>query len=209
MEHNAIRVIKNFFESVNSRFGLVVECEIQIFDFGKFPVCRKDGHIVVVPAFFEHPDLRDNVRKVLLSELYSCCYLDREKNGKLDTNPGFMAKGICQTMGIDFISNEEIEQNLRTVRRKLYDDVTYSCYFSIGDELRESAFLSYQVVNIVRKGEKETFVTVKPIGHNLGKPEKTMTEEEVYRRCCRFRDLKDEKMDMEAFRTALLDWRIS
>jgi len=57
-------------------------------------------------------------------------------------------------------------------------------------------FVSYEVVDIVRKGEEETLVTVRPIGHNLGKPEMIMTEEELYKRCCNYRNLKDEKVDM-------------
>lgn len=196
MEHNAVKTVKEFFESVNSHFGLSVNCDIQVLDHGKFPVCRRNGCLTVVPSFFEHPDLRDNVRKVLMSELYSCYYLDKEKNGKIDINPGFMAKGICQSFNIPFISDEEIEQNLRTIRRKIFDDIENGCYFTVGQKLRESAFVSYEVVDIVRKGEETTLVTVRPIGHNLGKPERVMTEEELYQRCCNYRNLKDEKVDM-------------
>lgn len=131
-----------------------------------------------------------------MAELYSCIYLDQKLHGQLDVNPGFMTKGICSLMAIDFVSDEDIEQNLRSIRRKLFDEVEYSCYFSVGHKLRESTFVSYEVVNIERKSEKEILVTVKPVGCNLGKPEKTMMEEELYQRCCNFRDLKNEKVDM-------------
>lgn len=198
MEHNAVKAVKKFFESVNSLLGLSVKCEIQVLDRGKFPICRRNGCLAVVPSFFEYPDLRDSVRKVLMSELYSCYYLDKEKSGKLDINPGFMAKGICQTMGIAFMSDDEIEHDLRIIRRILFDDIENGCYFAVGQKLRESAFVSYEVVDIVRKGEEETLVTVRPIGHNLGKPERIMTEEELYQRCCNYRNLKDEKVDMRS-----------
>ena len=196
MKNEAICQVESFFEEINSLLELSVKHQIGVADKGKYPICMKDKELVVCPDFFKHPELRDNVRKVLMAELYSCIYLDQKLHGQLDVNPGFMAKGICSLMAIDFVSDEEIEQNLRSIRRKLFDEVEYSCYFSVGHKLRESAFVSYEVTNIVRKDKDNMLVTVKPIGCNLGKPERTMTEEELYQRCCNFRDLKNEKVDM-------------
>ena len=196
MKNEAICQVESFFEEINSLLELSVKPQIGVTDKGKYPICMKDKELVVCPDFFKHPELRDNVRKVLMAELYSCIYLDQKLHGQLDVNPGFMAKGICSLMAIDFVSDEEIEQNLRIIRRKLFDEVEYSCYFSVGHKLRESAFVSYEVTNIVRKDKDNMLVTVKPIGCNLGKPERTMTEDELYQRCCNFRNLKDEKVDM-------------
>lgn len=196
MKNEAICQVESFFEEINSLLELSVNPPIGVTDKGKYPICMKDKELVVCPDFFKHPELRDNVRKVLMAELYSCIYLDQKLHGQLDVNPGFMSKGICSLMAIDFVSDEEIEQNLRSIRRKLFDEVEYSCYFSVGHKLRESAFVSYEVTNIVRKDKDNMLVTVKPIGCNLGKPERTMTEEELYQRCCNFRDLKNEKVDM-------------
>lgn len=196
MQNDAIYKVKNFFAEIDALLDLSVRPQIRVTEKSKFPICMDDDDLVVCPDFFEHPELRDNVRKVLMAELYSCIYLVRKLNGQLDIDPGFMAKGICSLMAIDFVSDEEIEQNLRIIRRKLFDEAEYSCYFSVGHKLRESAFVSYEVTNIVRKDKDNTLVTVKPIGCNLGKPERTMTEEELYQRCCNFRDLKSEKVDM-------------
>lgn len=196
MKNEAICKVESFFEEINSLLELSVKTQIWVTDKGKYPICMKDKELVVCPDFFKHHELRDNVQKVLMAELYSCIYLDQKLHGQLDVNPGFMAKGICSLMAIDFVSDEEIEQNLRSIRRKLFDEVEYSCYFSVGHKLRESAFVSYEVTNIVRKDKENMLVTVKPIGCNLGKPERTMTEEELYQRCCNFRDLKNEKVDM-------------
>jgi len=196
VKHDVITKVESFFDSVNTLLGLSVSTKIDIVEESKFPISMRDKELVVCPDFFEHPELQDNVRKVLMAELYSCIYLDNKLHGQLDINPGFMAKGICSLLEIDFVSDEEIEQNLRVVRRTLFDDVQYACYFDVGHKLRESAFVSYEVLDIMRKGEEETLVTVKPIGCNLGKPDRTMTEEELYQRCCNFRDLKDEKVDM-------------
>lgn len=196
MKNEAICQVESFFEEINSLLELSVKPQIGVTDKGKYPICMKDKELVVCPDFFKHPELRDNVRKVLMAELYSCIYLEQKLHGQLDVNPGFMAKGICSLMAIDFVSDEEIEQNLRSIRRKLFDEVEYSCYFSVGHKLRESAIVSYEVTNIVRKDKDNMLVTVKPIGCNLGKPGRTMTEEELYQRCCNFRDLKNEKVDM-------------
>lgn len=196
MKNEAVCKVENFFEEINALLAFSVKPKIEVTDKSKYPICMKDKELVVCPTFFEHPELRDNVLKVLMAELYSCIYLEQKLHDQLDVNPGFMAKGICSLMAIDFVSDEEIEQNLRIIRRKLFDEVEYSCYFSVGHKLRESTFVSYEVVNVERKSEDETLVTVKPIGCNLGKPKKTMTEDELYQRCCNFRNLKDEKVDM-------------
>lgn len=196
MGNETIHKVETFFDEINTLLGLSVKIPISTAEKSKYPVCMQDNELVVCQDFFEHPELRNNVRKVLMAELYSGFYLVQKLHGQLDVNPGFMAKGICSLMAIDFVSDEEIEQNLRSIRRKLFDEVEYSCYFSVGHKLRESAFVRYEVVDVERKSKEEILVTVKPVGCNEGKPEKTMTEEELYQRCCNFRDLKNEKVDM-------------
>lgn len=131
-----------------------------------------------------------------MAELYSCFYLDRSKDGHLEINPGYMAKGICNVLGIPFFSDDEIEENLRIVRRKLFDDTENGCYFDVGQKLRESAFVKYEVTGILRNGNAETLVTVKPIVRLHEETEKVMTEEDLYARCCVYSNLKDQKVDM-------------
>ncbi len=191
-----VEKIQAFYDKLNKTYGMQVVPVIREAEKGKFPLFVKNGELMFVSAFFNHPELDDAVKTMLLVELYSCFHLDRHKTGYVDVNPGFMAKGICFDRGVGFASDDEIEQNLRKVRRQLYDEIEYCCYFSIGQKLRESAFVSWKVVNVVRNGQAEILVTVKPIGCNLGKPNKIMTEEELYNRCCNFRDMKNEKVDM-------------
>lgn len=191
-----VEYIANFFDKINKALGLLVEFDYQIKDKGRFPIYREEGKLVVVPEFFNHPDLRDNVRVVMMAELYSCTYLDKDGDGVIDINPGFMAKGICDIFGVQFIGEDGIEKNLRDVRRKLYDDIVNGCLFDIGQKLRESTFKSYNVTAITRNGPEETIITVKPVGYNLGKPEIQLTEEELYNRCCNYRNLESEKVDM-------------
>lgn len=191
-----VEYIANFFDKINKALGLLVAFDYQIKDKGRFPIYREESKLVVVPEFFNHPDLMDNVRVVMMAELYSCTYLDKDRDGVIDIDPGFMTKGICDIFGIPFIGNDVIENNLRDVRRKLYDDTVNGCFFDIGQKLRESAFASCNVTAITRNGTEETIITVKPAGCNLGKPEIQLTEEELYKRCCNYRNLESEKVDM-------------
>lgn len=97
-------------------------------------------------------------------------------------------------MGYKFLSDKKIEDNLRKVRRKLYQDDN-ALFFKVGYELRESAWMSYEVTKIERN-EDDVYVTVKSIGCHLGDPEKVFTEEELYNRTCAYESIDDVKVDM-------------
>lgn len=196
MYTQTINEITDFFKRIDHALGITVPFQYCIHEKGKFPLCRSDEGLVIVPALFNHPDLRTDIRNVLMAELYSCFYLDKNKNGHLEINPGYMAKGICSVLGIPFFSDDEIEANLRIVRRKVFCDAENGCYFSVGQKLRESAFVKYEVTGIQRNGNTVTLVTVKPIVCLHEEAEKLMTEEELYSRCCVYNNLKDQKVDM-------------
>ena len=131
-----------------------------------------------------------------MAELYSCFYLDKNKDGYVKPSPGFMAKGICEELGVHYVGDSERERVFQMIRRELYDDIENGCYFIVGMKLRESAFVHYKVVDIVRKNSEETIITVKPIGHLSGHPERQFTEEELFERCCNFRFIENERVDM-------------
>lgn len=196
MYTQTVNYITNFFKRIDSALGITVPFQYCIKEKGKFPLFRSNEKLAIVPAFFNHPELSSDIRSVLMAELYSCFYLDRNKDGHLEINPGYMAKGICNVLGIPFFSDDEIEENLRAVRRKLFDDAENGCYFDVGQKLRESAFVKYEVTSILRNGNAETLVTVKPIVRLHEEVEKVMTEEDLYARCCAYSNLKDQKVDM-------------
>ncbi len=52
--------------------------------------------------------------------LYSRFHLDKNKDGHLDINPGFLAKGICEDLGFKYVSDAELEMQERKARRLLY-----------------------------------------------------------------------------------------
>ena len=76
MDHFAVDYVKNFFAELNKRLGLVVKCEIVEKEKDKFPICRRDGRLAVIPNFFNHAELSDEIKTTILAELYSCFYLD-------------------------------------------------------------------------------------------------------------------------------------
>ena len=71
MECNAIATVKDFFDRVNSRFGLSVECEITEGDKDKYPLCVRDGKLLLIPEFFDHPELSEKVKLTMIVEIYS------------------------------------------------------------------------------------------------------------------------------------------
>lgn len=188
---------KEFYTYLNGHYGLNVNTKIIVEEKNKFPLCRRDfNNLVFVPDFFNHELISEDARKMMLLYLYSCFHFDKNKDGHLDISPGFLAKGICEDLGFNYVSEEELQVQERAARRKLYDDIENGCYFSVGYQLRESAFSSYEVVDICRKSETEIKITVKPIGCHLGDPEKTFSEEELFDRCCKFFDFDNFKIDI-------------
>lgn len=188
--------IKAFYSQLNERYGLNVNPNIIVQEKNKYPMCRRDfDNLVFVPDFFNHELLSEDSRRMLLLFFYSCFHFDKNKDGHVDINPGFLAKGICEDLGYNYVSDTEIHKQESVVRRNLYDDAKNGCYFSIGQQLRENAFSSYEVVGI-SVNKSEILVNVKPIGCNLGKPEKTFTEEELFARCCKCFDFDNFKIDM-------------
>lgn len=192
----SVERIRAFYSQLNKRYGLNVNPNIIVQEKNKYPMCSRDfNNLVFVPDFFNHELLAEDARRMLLLCFYSCFHLDKNKDGHLDINPGFLAKGICEDLGYNYVSDTEIHKQESVVRRKLYDDAENGCYFSIGQQLRENSFSSYEVVDI-SVSPSEVLVTVKPIGCNLGKPEKTFTEEELFDRCCKCFDFDNFKIDM-------------
>ncbi len=191
----SVEKVQEFYSYLNEYFGLSVNPKIEIRDKNKFPVQWKNGKMLFIPEFFNDDELEENVRKNLLILMYSGFYQTKHNDNHIGMHPMFMTKGICDELGITFLSDSEIEQNLRTVRRKLYQNIEYCCYFQVGIKLRESAWTSYEVTKIERTPD-DIFVTVKPIGCKLGQPEKVFTEEELYNRTYAYEPIDNVKVDM-------------
>lgn len=187
--------IQEFYTYLNEYFKLSVNPEFETDEKHALPIRWHKGKIAIVSDFLNDEELEDNVRINLLILMYSAFYQTKHNDNHIGIHPMFMKKGICEELKIPFLSDEQIERNLRKVRRKLYDEVEYCSYFKVGYELRESAFSSYEVTKIERN-ENDIFVTVKPIGCKLGNPEKIFTEEELYKRCCAYPPIDKVKVDM-------------
>ncbi len=178
-----VEKIDEFYTYLNEYFGLSVNPEIEVGEKDSLPVRWRKGKFLFIPDFFNDDEISEDVRMNLLLLMYACFYQVKHNDNLLAMNPLFIRKGICNELGIPFLTDEQIESSLRKVRRKIYQEIEYCSYFKVGYELREAAFTSYEVTKIERV-ENDVLVTVKPIGCKLGNPEKVFTEEELYKRCC-------------------------
>ena len=186
--------IKEFYTYLNEHFGLSVDPEIKLGEGNRFPVQWDEGKILFISDFFNDEEIEEDVRITLLLIMYSGFYHTKYNDNHIGVHPMFMVKGICDELGLRRLSDSEIEENLRMVRRKLYRN-NNAYFFKVGYELRESSWSSYEVTGIERT-KNDVLVTVKPIGSNLGAPEKVFTEEELYNRTCVYDSIEDIKVDM-------------
>lgn len=181
--------------NLNEYFGLSVKPEIEVGEKNCLPVRWCKGKFLFIPDFFNDDEISVDVRMNLLLLMYACFYQVKHNDNHLAMNPLFIRKGICNELGIPFLTDEQIECSLRKVRKKLYNEIEYCSYFKVGLKLRETAFTSYKITKIERV-ENDILVTVKPIGCKLGNPEKIFTEEELYNRCCIVDFFDNVKVDM-------------
>lgn len=190
----SVEKIQEFYTYLNEYFGLSVNPVIKFGESNRLPVQWDNGKILFISDFFNDEEIKEDVRINLLLIMYSGFYQTKFNDNHVGINPMFMVKGICNELGYRFLSDSEIENNLRSVRRKLYQDEN-AFFFEVGYDLRESAWKRYEVTKIERN-EDDIFVTVKPIGYHLGEPEKVFTEEELYNRTCVYESIDEVKVDM-------------
>lgn len=171
-----IEKIADFYREINEVLGLSCEYKFRIEKNNKYPISARDGDIILVPEFFNHPEITDDQRKMMAILTYSIALLSKN-NEVLPINPQIPAKAICESMDIKFISIKDLETALRKVRVKLYDDVRCASIFSIGDELRIDIATRFRVVDIYRE-DAEIFVVVQNIGSCKGRTDEVKTFEE-------------------------------
>lgn len=190
----SVEKIQDFYSYLNEYFGLFVNPEIELGEKNRFPVQLNEGKILFVQDFFNDEEIDEDVRINLLLIMYSGFYHTKSNDNHIGVHPMFMVKGMCNELGFHFLTDVEIENNLRSVRRKLYQDEN-AFFFKVGYELRENIFVKYEVTNIERTKD-DIIVTVKPIGYRLGEPEKVFSEEQLYNRTCVYESIDDVKVDM-------------
>lgn len=195
MSEWTVEKIQDFFDYLNGHFGLSVNPEIEVGNKNKFPLQWKKVKMLFVPGFFNDDEIDEDVRKNLLIIMYSCFYHTKYNDNHVGVHPMFMVKGICNELGFRYLTDSEVESNLRPVRRRLYQDAENDYFFKVGYELRESTWVSYEVTKIERTPD-DIFVTVRPIGCKLGNPEKVFTEEELYNRTCVYGSIDGVNVDM-------------
>lgn len=194
MNNWSVERIQEFYTYLNEYFGLSVNPEIEVGDKNRFPMQWYEGKLLFISDFFNDSEIDEDVRINLLLIMYSCFHHTKFNDNHIGVHPMFMVKGICNELGFRFLSDIEIENNLRSVRRKLYKDKN-AYFFNVGYNFRESAWMRYEVTKIERN-EDEIYVTIKPIGYHLGEPEKIFTEEELFNRTCVYESIDEVIVDM-------------
>lgn len=172
--------IKDFFDYLNKHFGTSVNPEITVEKENRYPLSVRDGKLIFIPEFFNEID--DVVKQNLLVYNYSLLYYVKKTEeciAFIDMNPIFMAKGICNEIGVEYLDEIEKENRLRPVRRKLFKDPESVSVFKVGYKIRVRKFESYEITHIV-KSEDDVLVTAKPIGSHLGEPDKIFSEDVLY-----------------------------
>lgn len=90
------------------------------------------GKILFVQDFFNDEEIGEDVRINLLLFMYSIFYQTKFNDNHIGVNPMFMVKGICNELGLRFLTDVKIENSLRSVRRKLYQDEN-AFFFKVGE----------------------------------------------------------------------------
>ena len=149
-----VEYVADYIERINRVLGLSMKFKYIIEDKGKYPLRRKAEDIVIVPEFFNHEGLTDSQRKMMIALFYSVLYLERTRKVH-PVDPEHLAKGICDTLGEEYIPFYKIEETLRSIRIGLYDEPEYASFFSIGDEIRVSCCSRYRVLDVKKEKERK------------------------------------------------------
>ncbi len=193
-----IERILSEYDKINEKLSWNVKPIIKAVEKDKFPMSRRNGELIFVPKFFNDEGLNDDERFMLIATLYSCVALDIHKNGWLINNPQFLTKGICETMGYKYIPDYKLENSMRAVRNRIYDEPEYYCYFSVGDDIKPREHTRLLITGITKGNNNEVLVEVKPNGYKpelyLGKT--IFTEKELFELWDEKRDLSDVEIDM-------------
>lgn len=156
---STVEYVTVFLEKINNALGLSEKYKYQykIENKGKFPISNNEGTLVIVPEFFHHDDISEEQRRMMIIFLYSVMYLS--KNRKVyPISPEILAKGICDLLGEKYIPVYKIEETLRSIRIKIYDDVEYASFFNIGDAVKDDILTRYRVKDIKKKNGKINIV---------------------------------------------------
>ncbi len=193
-----IERILSEYDKINEKLSWNVKPIIKTVEKDKFPMSRKNGELIFVPEFFNDEGLNDDERFMIIATLYSCVALDIHKNGWLINNLQFLTKGICQVMGHEYIPDYKIENSMRAVRNRIYDEPEYYCYFSVGDDIKPREHTRLLITGITKGNNNEVLIEVKPNGYKpelyLGKT--VFTEKELFELWDGKKDLSDVEIDM-------------
>lgn len=188
-----VETIKDFFDFLNKRFGTSVKPKITVEKENRYPLSVRDGKLIFIPEFLNAID--DVTRKNILIYVYSLLYYSKKTDDGviyIDIDPIFMAKGVCNEIGVGYLNKIEIENRLRPIRRELFKNLESFSVFKVGYKIRLHKFESYEITHVKKTEDGDVLVTAKPMGCHFGEPDKIFSEEVLYNKLC-LHDTIDEK----------------
>ena len=175
-----VNMISDYFDTINEALGFNFEFSYKIEGKGTFPLSRQKKTIIVVPELFNHTDLSDKHRKMLMIYYYSKAVLGRRRS-IVPISPEILAKGICDLLGEKYIPMYKVEEVLRGIRIKFYDDIETCSVFSVGDVVRTDVITRYHILNIRKENGKIIIDTeCECLNENTSLSKVTLEEGELY-----------------------------
>lgn len=150
---NTVNMIADYFDSINEALGFSMEFDYEIENKGILPLHKRKRTMIIVPELFNHKELEDKHRKMLMIYYYSKAVLDRRRN-IIPISPEILAKGICDLLGEKYIPMYKVEEVVRNIRISIYDDIELCSFFSIGDTVKTDFVTRYHVLNIRKENGK-------------------------------------------------------
>lgn len=175
-----ISMIADYFDELNKALGYNLEFAYEYENEGAFPLTKRKKNMVVVPALFNHKDISDEHRKMLMIYNYSKAILDRRRN-VIPISPEILAKGICDYMHEEYIPMYKVEEAVRRARMSLYDDLERCSFFTVGDVIKADFVTNYRVLDIRKEGDTIYVDTERQcLNESPSITEVTLTEAELY-----------------------------
>lgn len=175
-----VNMISDYFDDINEALGYNLEFDYEIENKGVFPLRKRKRTMIIIPDLFNHKDLSDKHRKMLMVYYYSKAVLDRRRD-VVPISPEILAKGICDLLGEEYIPMYKVEEVVRNIRISIYDDIEQCSFFSVGDTVKTDFVTRYHILNI-RKENGDILIDTEHecLSENPSLSNVTLEEGELY-----------------------------
>lgn len=148
-----VNMISDYFDDINKALGYNLEFDYEIENKGVFPLHKRKRTMIIILDLFNHKELSDKHRKMLMIYCYSKAVLDRRRN-VIPISPEILARGICDLLGEEYIPMYKVEEAVRNIRINIYDEIELCSFFTIGDIVKTDVVTRYNILNIRKEDGK-------------------------------------------------------